>query len=45
MDEQMNIFGQIMKDARKVAGLAQDDLAKQSGVATRYIMSIENENR
>ena len=41
----MNIFGQIMKEARKIAGLTQDELAKQSGVTTRYIMAIENENK
>jgi transcriptional regulator with XRE-family HTH domain len=41
----MNMFGQIIKDARQAAGLTQDDLAEQSGVTTRYIMAIENENR
>ena len=41
----MNLFGQIIKDARQAAGLTQDDLAEQSGVTTRYIMTIENENR
>ncbi len=41
----MNLFGQIIKDARQAAGLTQDDLAEQSGVTTRYIMAIENENR
>ena len=39
------MFGQIIKDARQAAGLTQDDLAEQSGVTTRYIMAIENENR
>jgi len=34
-----------MKEARKIAGLTQDELAKQSGVTTRYIMAIENENK
>lgn len=41
----MNLFGQTIKDARQAAGLTQDDLAEQSGVTTRYIMAIENENR
>lgn len=41
----MNLFGQIIKDARQAAGLTQDDLAEQSGVTTWYIMAIENENR
>ena len=41
----MSIFGQIIKDARQAAGLTQDDLAEQSGVTTRYIMAIENENK
>jgi transcriptional regulator with XRE-family HTH domain len=41
----MNILGQIVKDARQSAGLTQDELAEQSGITTRYIMAIENENR
>lgn len=45
MKKTMNIFGQIMKDARQAAGLTQDDLAEQSGITTRYILAIENENR
>lgn len=45
MKEQLNMFGQIVKDARQTAGLTQDELAEQSGVTTRYIMAIENENR
>lgn len=41
----MNIFGQLIKDARQAAGLTQDELEEQSGVTTRYIMTIENENK
>jgi DNA-binding XRE family transcriptional regulator len=41
----MNSFGQIIKDARIVAGMTQDALAEQVGVTPRYIMAIENENK
>lgn len=41
----MNSFGQIIKDARIVAGMTQDELAEQAGVTPRYIMAIENENK
>lgn len=45
MEELLNTFGQTIKDARQTAGLTQEDLAEQTGVTTRYIMAIENENK
>jgi DNA-binding XRE family transcriptional regulator len=45
VDEQMSILGQIIKDARQAAELTQDELAKLTGITTRYIMAIENENK
>ncbi len=41
----MNTFGQTIKDARQAAGFTQEELAEQSGITTRYIMAIENENK
>jgi len=38
-------IGQIIKDARQAAGVTQEGSAEQSGVTTRYIMTIENESR
>lgn len=45
MEELLNTFGQKIKDARQAASLTQEDLAAQTGVTTRYIMAIENENK
>ena len=45
MEKLMNSFGQSIKDARQAAGLTQENLAEQSGITTRYIMAIENENK
>lgn len=45
MDELLNTYGQIIKDARQTAGLTQEELAEQIGITTRYIMAIENENK
>jgi DNA-binding XRE family transcriptional regulator len=45
VEELLNTFGQMIKDARQVAGMTQEGLAEQAGVTTRYIMAIENENR
>ena len=45
MEELLNNFGQTIKDARLAAGLTQDALAEQTGITTRYIMAIENENK
>lgn len=45
MEELLNKFGQIIKDARHAANLTQDELAELAGITTRYIMSIENENK
>ncbi|QIB68333.1 DNA-binding XRE family transcriptional regulator [Muricomes intestini] len=45
MEELLNLFGQIVKDARHRADMTQDALAEQAGVTTRYIMAIENENK
>lgn len=45
MEELLNKFGQTIKNARQAIGLTQDDLAEQTGVTTRYIMAIENENK
>jgi len=45
VEEQMNIFGQIIKDARQAAGLTQDALDEQASITTQYIMAIENENK
>lgn len=41
----LNTFGQAIKDARQAGGLTQQDLAEQARITTRYIMSIENENK
>lgn len=45
MEKMLNTFGEIIKDARLSVGLTQDGLAEQTGVTTRYIMAIENENK
>ena len=45
VEELLNLFGQIVKDARIATGMTQDALAEQAGVTTRYIMAIENENK
>ena len=45
MDELLNTLGQTIKDARQAAGLTQGGLAEQTGVTTRYIIAIENENK
>ncbi|OCN00385.1 transcriptional regulator [Clostridium sp. W14A] len=45
MNDSMNILGQTIKDARLAAGMTQDALAEQTGITTRYIMAIENENK
>lgn len=45
MEELLNKFGQTIKNARQAIGLTQDDLAELTGVTTRYIMAIENENK
>lgn len=45
MEELLNTSIQTIKDAQQAANLTQDELAKQSGIATRYIMAIENENK
>lgn len=42
-DESRNIhLGQIIKTARKKAGLTQEELAKKSGTSKHYISRIEN---
>ena len=45
VEDLLNLFGRIVKDARHRASMAQDALAEQAGVTTRYIMAIENENK
>lgn len=45
MDDLLNTYGQTIKEARQAAGLTQEGLAEQTGVTTRYIMAIENENK
>lgn len=45
MEELLNSFGQVIKNARHTAEITQDNLAEQAGVTTRYIMAIENENK
>ena len=45
MEELLNTFGQTIKDARQAANLTQEELAEQTGITTRYIMAIENENK
>jgi transcriptional regulator with XRE-family HTH domain len=45
VEELLNRFGQTIKDARLAAGMTQDALAEQTGITTRYIMAIENENK
>lgn len=45
MEEILKTFGQTIKGARKAAGLTQEALAEKTGVTTRYIMAIENENK
>ena len=42
-DEKRNIrIGQMLKDARKQAGLTQEELARKSGTSKHYISRLEN---
>lgn len=45
MEKLLISFGQTIKNARHAAGMTQDGLAEQVGVTTRYIITIENENK
>ncbi|WP_283608429.1 helix-turn-helix domain-containing protein [Faecalispora anaeroviscerum] len=45
MNELLDTFGQTIKGVRQAAELTQESLAKQTGVTTRYIMAIENQNK
>jgi len=45
VNELLDTFGQTIKGVRQAAELTQESLAKQTGVTTRYIMAIENQNK
>ena len=45
MPEQSDMLGAITKSARKKSGLTVDELAEKIGISSRYLSSIENENK
>ena len=42
MNKELILFGGVLRDFRKEAGLSQDELSFQSGVDRSYISEIEN---
>ena len=45
MPKQSDMLGVITKSARKKSGLTVDELAEKIGISSRYLSSIENENK
>lgn len=45
MPKKPDMLGAIIKTARKNSGLTVDELSEKIGISSRYLRSIENENK